>query len=76
LLRKDPRSRFTVQEALIHPWIARHTAQCDQESDTTYDNIIVPKMLKPIQNLKTDLGRDLRLLNNGRINVVVGKNKL
>jgi class 3 adenylate cyclase len=25
LLRKDPRSRFTVQEALIHPWIARHT---------------------------------------------------
>jgi serine/threonine protein kinase len=76
LLRKDPRSRFTVQEALIHPWIATHTTQCDQESDTTYDNIIVPKMLKPIQNLKTDLGRDLRLLNNGRINVVVGKNKL
>ena len=53
LLRKDPRSRFTVQEALMHPWIARHTTQCDQESDTTYDNIIVPEMLKPIQNLKT-----------------------
>ena len=53
LLRKDPRSRFTVQEALMHPWIASRTTQCDQESDTKYDDSIVPKMLKPIQNLKT-----------------------
>ena len=53
LLRKDPLSRFTVQEALMHPWIASRTTQCDQESDTKYDDSIVPKMLKPIQNLKT-----------------------
>ena len=52
LLRKDPRSRFTVQEALIHPWIARHTAQCDQESDTTYDDIIAPQDAEANSELK------------------------